>query len=413
MNTNRLFMWNKAALLLLALCISTALFTSCKNEVDIETGDPYFFIEGEPTGLSVGVKGTTSKVSYVVRSNRPWKIVPDHEVDWARAFPDEGEDDGIFEIIVNENMTFDLRTVNFSFVVDGEEQSLLYRIDQEKNVPFIEIIDAEKGIGIPAVGGEVTISLNTNVDWEYTISNESWLTELEKTATQLKLTAGRNFDRKRSVTLTVTSPSIPELSEDLVLTQSSGSVILEEDFSWLNYGNVIPYEYSGEKRFDSWTDEEKNKGWESTPSEFSSNQQLVYARPGFVKLGKTNYGGDLISPKLDLESTSNVKVTFKAAAYISAGGNIDDKVLNISVLGAGEASISELIIDNIPNSRAEDEAGVVNDIWDPERAYSFTITGATSQTQIRFLGGAFDLRGIGQGKNRIFLDDIKVEIINN
>jgi hypothetical protein len=139
----------------------------------------------------------------------------------------------------------------------------------------------------------------------------------------------------------------------------------------------------------------------------------LYARQGFVKLGKTNYGGDLISPKLSrIIGTQTVRVTFKAAAYVSAGGTvIDSRVLRINVLGAGVPSVDMIMIENVPNNQAEDNAGIVNDIWDPARAWSFTITGATADTQIQFLGKAFDLRGEVPTTNRIFLDDIKVEIV--
>jgi hypothetical protein len=49
----------------------------------------------------------------------------------------------------------------------------------------------------------------------------------------------------------------------------------------------------------------------------------------------------------------------------------------------------------------------------PEATRTFTITGAASDTQIKFLGNAYDLRTgvVPINKNRIFLDDIKVEII--
>jgi hypothetical protein len=411
MSTKYFYSWNRiVAKLLFALLISAVAFTACKDEVENAKGDPFFTIEGQPTGITVDIDGITQ--SYVVRSNRSWKIIPDQEVDWARTFPEEGEDDGIFKVIVDENPTFDLRTVNFSFIVDGEEQAVMFRVDQEKNTAFIDIENAAEGISIPSAGGEVDISIDANVDWVYALDDESWLTEQAKSESELKLMAEKNWGPKRSVTLTVTSPDFPDLSAEVVITQSSGSVILEEDFSWLNYGSSVPYETSGEKRYDSWTEEEKNMGWYVTPNQFANNQQVCYARVGFVKLGKTNYGGDLISPKLELDGPTNVKVTFKAANYISANGNIDDKILKIYALGAGEPSVSELIIDNVPNSQAEDEAGKVNDIWDPERAYSFTITGATSETQIKLLGGDYDLRNVGQGKNRIFIDDIKVEIIN-
>jgi len=49
----------------------------------------------------------------------------------------------------------------------------------------------------------------------------------------------------------------------------------------------------------------------------------------------------------------------------------------------------------------------------PEATRTFTITGATAETQIKFLGNDYDLRAtvVTINKNRIFLDDIKVEIV--
>lgn len=397
------------------ILIFSVFFNACSDDNDDKVGEPYFLIEENPTGLSVDVDGTPTRgVSYVVRSNRPWQVIPNEEADWIRVFPDDGGiDDGIFRIIVEENLTFDKRVMNFTFVVDGVEEPVLFRVEQDANVPFLEILESEAGISVFASGGEISINLRANVDWTYSIDDDSWLTELDKNELQLTMTAESNQGPERTTFVTFTSPSNPDISAKIKLIQSSGSVILEEDFSWLNYGNAIPYEYSGEKRYDQWTQEEQNRGWYVTPNPASDGQQCVYARPGFVKLGKTNVGGDLISPKLDIEGTKDVEVTFKAAAYISAGGNVDDRNLKIFILGAGEPSVSEFEINNIPNSRAEDEEGIVNDIWDPERAYSFIITGATSETQIRFLGGAMDLKGIDQGKNRIFLDDITVKIIQD
>lgn len=388
--------------------IFSTIFIACKEE-EVDPGAPFFNIEGAPTGLSVPVKGITQ--SYVVRSNRPWQIVPKEENDWIKVFPDEGEDDGIFKFIVSENISFDPRTVNFAFIVDGKEQPVLFRIEQEENVPFIIIDGAEEGKVIPAVGGEILVNVNANVEWDYSLDDDNWISAHEKTGSGVKISAPQNFGPRRSLTLTITAQDEPDLSAEIEIAQSSGSVIIEENFNWLAYGNAIPYETSGEKRYDAWTQEEKDRGWYSTPVDVSNGEQLCYARQGFVKLGKTNYGGDLISPKFGLDGTATVKVTFKAAGYISAGGAIDDKILKIIILGGGESSVSEFIIDNIPNSRAQDDAGIENNIWDPARAYSFTITGATAETQVKFLGNDYDLRTIGQGKNRIFLDDIKVEII--
>jgi len=388
------------------LFLAAAALVSCTEE---DSGEPYFYIEGDPTGLSVDMNENTS--SFTVRSNRPWQLVVQGEDSWTRAFPDEGEDDGIFSLIVQENSGFVDRVMNFAFIVDGEEQPVLFRIEQEANVPYIVIDGAESGISVQSAAGEFSIQVTANVDWHYSVDDESWLEELDVTESSIRFYAAKNSGEARSVTLTLTANDFPEVQQQVVITQSAGYIILEEDFNWLSYGSTVPYEWENAVRYDSWTQEERDRGWLVTPNEYSNNEPLCYSMIGYVKLGKTNYGGDIISPALNIDGTADVKVTFKSAVYISAAGTVDDRVLKVFALNAGTTSVSEFSIDNVPNSLAEDEAGIINDIWDPARSYSFTITGATSETRIKFLGGDYALAGVGQGKNRIFLDDIKVELI--
>ena len=409
MNTNNFFNQKiKAIILILILFLFSQTFMSCNDDEIL--GDPYFNIEDSPTGLAVDMNENSS--SYVVRSNRPWKIVAQEEGDWVRAFPNEGKDDGIFKFIIEENNAFDARLMNFAFIVDGEEQPVLFRVDQEANVPYIIVQNGEAGISVPSVSSSVAITIKANVVWEYTLDDDSWLEEIDVTDTEITFQAARNFGDARTATLAVSSELYPDANQTLILTQSPGYIILEEDFSWLNYGSPIPYVYTpNEVRYDYWTQEEKDRGWVVTPNEFSSYQRCVYARVGFVKIGKTTYGGDMITPALDIVGTVDLKVTFKAAVYVSAGGTIDDNILKVFALNAGTPSVSEFIIDNIPNNEAQDAEGIVNDIWDPARAYNFTITGATSDTKVRFLGGDLNLAGVGKGKNRILFDDVKIEII--
>lgn len=379
---------------------------SCKENNDVE-GDPAFAIEGNPTGMTSGVAGKTE--SYVVRANRPWKIVAKDQGDWVKTFPDEGDDDGIFKIIVNANKGFEQRIMNFAFVVDGKEQPVLFRVQQEANVPYINL---PATVAVPAAGGAFVVDVTSNVGWKYSLSDKSWLSESSVTPTAINFTAATNNGPERSVNLTVMAKDYPSVSKVIKLVQSAGSIILEEDFSWLSYGSAVPYTTTGETIITNWTSEQQNRGWTSTLNPIS-NDKPCYARQGFVKLGKTNYGGDIISPKLSaIAGTKKVKVTFKAAAYLSAAGTvIDSRDLVIEVLGAGTPSVSLIKVENVPNTQAEDNEGKVNNIWDPARAFSFTITGATAETQIRFLGKAFDLRSETPTTNRIFLDDIKAEII--
>ncbi|MBP1614825.1 MAG: hypothetical protein H6Q13_2273 [Bacteroidetes bacterium] len=406
MKVSRFFkLLHAKSLLLGLLLLAFTVLSSCSDEED--SSETAFAIEGSPTGLSIDAAGKTQ--SYIIRSNRPWKIVAKSDDSWVRVFPDEGEADGIIRVIVNENATFEARTLNYAFVVDGVEQPVLFRVEQEGNTPYITVSEASAGVSVPAVGSSIAINVKANVEWTYSLSEASWLTVSSATGTTLTLSAAANKSSERTAIVTIQSEAYPELTQTVLLTQSSAAAILEEDFSWLTYGNSIHYETTGETRYDLWTSEEKAHGWYSTPVSTADNQQLCYARPGFVKLGKTSYGGDLISPALSaIEGTQDVVVTFKATAYISKGGAKDDNILYVSVVGPGTVSLSQFTIDNYPNS-SSNENGTDYNVWDASIAQrEFVISGATSETKIKFLGGAYELTGVGQGKNRIFLDDIKV-----
>lgn len=396
----------RGAFIVAMLMTCAGVFQSCEEE---EAAEPTSFaIEGNPSGLTSGVEGKTE--SFVVRASGDWQIVAKEEGDWVELFPSEGEDDGIFKITVKENEGFDARVMNLAFIVNGEEQPVLFRVEQEANVPYLTLPDV---VTIPSAGGTVEVAVTSNVGWTYTLSDNTWLTHVSTGSDKVTFTAAQNTAfAGRSVTMTVTATDYPGISEIVTLEQSPGTIVLEENFDWLAYGSAVPYTTTGETIITNWTAEEQARGWTSSLNPVSNDRPL-YARQGFVKLGKTNYGGDLISPKLSMISgTQNLVVTFKAAAYVSSGGTvIDSRELVIEVLGAGTPSVGKIMVENVPNTKAQDDAGVVNDIWAEDRAFSFTVTGATADTQIRFLGKAFDLRSETPNTNRIFIDDIKVEVI--
>jgi len=415
MKTNSFGRLKNTLFLLMAFCVvSVGLFSSCKKDI-VETGDPYFTIEGNPTGLTTGIAGVTQ--SYVVRSNRPWKIVAQGEGNWVQAFPAEGDDDGIFKFIVSLNNTFDARTMNFAFIVDGKEQPVLFRVDQDKAVPTLTIADLVAGKNINQAAQDLKINVKANVTYTYS-SDATWLTfvkaDVGTTGTDLNFTATANeATNSRIANITFTCTQFPALNAKLVVTQggkSEGTIVLFEDFGWVAYGSTVFYTTTNEKRYDSWTDVEKAKGWTTSVNTFYGFVAL-YARTGFVKIGLTSYGGDLISPKLSaITGTKNLLVKFKAVPYMTAAGTKDDNILNVSIIGPGTIGTSTFTIDNWPNYTTDPTCTAIWSALGTER--SFTITGATADTQIKFLGQDYKLSGVGAGKNRIFLDDIKVLIPN-
>ncbi len=403
------------------LLLVFAGLTSCDKKLD-DKGEPYFLFKDateqtSPTGYTIGYIGNTTGQQYIIRSNQKWKIVEQSENSWVRFFPNEGDADGIVKVIVQQNKTFVDRTMQFAFVVDGVEQPVLFTVTQDKATPYITISDITAGKNINQAAQDLTVTVLSNVSYTYS-SDSEWLTYKSTTvnanSTDLIFSATENTNtNSRTGHINFTCSQFPNLNASLSIKQegkSEGTIVLFEDFNWLTYGSTIFYTTTGETRYDSWTTAEQGRGWTTTVNPFYTKVAL-YARPGFVKIGLTSYGGDLISPKFSsIVGTKNLLVKFKAVPYMTAAGTKDDNTLIVSVIGPGTIGTSTFTIDNWPNYSTDPTC---TDIWSAlgtER--SFTITGATSETQIKFLGKDYALTGVGAGKNRIFLDDIKVLIPN-
>ena len=67
-----------------------------------------------------------------------------------------------------------------------------------------------------------------------------------------------------------------------------------------------------------------------------------------------------------------------------------------------------------PNSSKNENGEDYNPWIQPGATFTFHIKGATKETQLLFVGGVAwnsGLKGKGQGKNRLLLDDVKVKAI--
>lgn len=405
------------ACVLLMLLVSFAGI-SCSDDED-EKGEPYFELEEGRTSF----EGSSGKTEYIVtvRSNCSWNIVSKTEdADWVRPFPEEGDKDGRFKLIVKANETFAARSAQFAMVVNNVEYPVLLNVSQEAAVPNISVGDGSGTVKVASDAGQTSITSKANVAWTCVVDEvaTSWLQVVSISEDgMIYLQVEKNTGVERTGILHCISEEQPSANIDIQVVQAAGSVIMQEDFSWLTYGQLDgvidpPYTTDRQKRIDLWTDDEKAHGWTSTiVGNGGGDTPLVYACYGYVKLGKTSWAGDLISPKLNLQEATDVTVTFKAMGYISAGGAKDDNVLYISVIGPGtvQSESNPFIIDNYPNS-SKNENGSDYDPWNPEIAErSFQIIGATGETQIKFMAGQEYSLGSSK-KNRIFMDDITVTI---
>lgn len=393
------------------------LFVSCTKEDDQRGA---FELKDNPETLTIPEQGSSE--TFTFQANGNWKIEPLRKERWLKIDPAEGNGDGTFTVNVSKNTTSEVRTTTLFFVVEGQLQNDVLKIQQaaatggetEEGQTFIYIEGAETGLQIPETGLTERRVIRATGAWRAELSDEDadWIQiePMQGTGdTPIQLSADINPGDVRTVNLNFYLDDVLQ-TESLLITQENVIVILEEYFDWLSYGSPIFYTTGGETRIDNWTIEQKARGWTTSPS--ADGITSTYARQGFVKLGKTNYGSDFISPKLnEVEGTKNLEVRFKAVPYMTAGGTKDDTRLYVSVIGPGAVSVDEFNINNWPDYSADPNC---TEIWKAkETERSFVITGATAETQIRFLGGALDLReatGAPINKNRIFLDDIIVTV---
>lgn len=394
-------------------------FSGCKDNDD-PVGDPYLTFENIEGTINVSKAGITQakRKAVTVRSNSAWKVALENPDDasWLHFFIDEGEDDGLIYYWVDKNTTFDQREGKITLSDNGKVLNSL-DIVQEADVPNITVKDGSNGFTIAPEGSVLKVAVDANISWKASLTPEvSWARITNVTEDSIFVTIDKNEEDERTVNLSLVGEGEHSgVSTTALITQKDESLIFTDNFSWLQEGDEKPTYETPEIRIDLWNDAEKAMGWQSLAT-------LAYGGRGYVKLGKTNYNGDIISPALSkLKKPTDVKVTFQSMGYVSAGGVKDASVVKVGVIGPGEVNGDEVKTISIngatyrcvrfvntvfPNSQ-KNEYGEDYDPWaQPESYHSFTITGATAETKIIFVGG--DNWNKVKGKNRVFLKSVEV-----
>lgn len=394
-------------------------FSGCKDNDD-PVGDPYLTFENIEGTINVSKAGITQakRKAVTVRSNSAWKVALENPDDasWLHFFIDEGEDDGLIYYWVDKNTTFDQREGKITLSDNGKVLNSL-DIVQEADVPNITIKDGSNGFTIAPEGSVLKVAIDANITWKATLTPDvDWARITNVTEDSIFVTIDKNEEDERTVNLSLVGEGEHSgVSTTALITQKDESLIFNDNLSWLQEGEEKPTYETPEIRIDLWNDAEKAAGW-------SSLSNWAYGGRGYVKLGKTNYNGDIISPALSkLKKPTDVKVTFQSMGYVSAGGVKDASVVKVGVIGPGEVNGDEVKTISIngatyrcvrfvntvfPNSE-KNENGEDYDPWaQPGSYHSFTITGATAETKIIFVGG--DNWNKVKGKNRVFLKSVEV-----
>lgn len=391
-------------------------FSGCKDNDD-PVGDPYLTFENIEGTINVSKAGITQakRKAVTVRSNSAWKVALENSDDasWLHFFIDEGEDDGLIYYWVDKNTTFDQREGKITLSDNGKVLNSL-DIVQEADVPNITVKDGSNGFTIAPEGSVLKLAIEANISWKASLTPDvEWAHITNVTEDSVFVTIDKNEEDERTVTLALTGEGeYANVNSTTLITQKDESLIYNDDFNWLQEGEDKPTYETPEVKIEKW---EKDMGWTSYSS-------WAYGGHGYIKLGKTNYNGDIVSPALTkLKKPTDVKVTFQSMGYISKTGVKDASIVKVGVIGPGEVNGDEVNSISIngtayrcvkfvntvfPNSE-NNENGEDYDPWaQPGSYHSFTITGATAETKIIFVGG--DNWNKVKGKNRVFLKSVEV-----
>lgn len=427
----------------MAMTMIALVPVSCKED-EPDSGETYFNVEEIDnfqipyTGISKSAYGNGEK--FIVRAHGAWRFESEDGEDnsWVKVFPMEGEDDGYIRIYSDENTQPIVRVAKFKVFLNDVEQPQRLEISQQNCQPFMNVMSRK--LTFERKGGTLTVGVNANIDWECSVEGaDASLFECAKkddVTAEIKAsvnTAGREL----SATLVISGAGeFSSLRQEIEVEQLDATFF--DNFSWLQCeAGINGWKIDtgkSEIRIDKWTAAEKAHGW-------TSLSNWLYARTGFVKFGKSGYGGDLASPKIEqLGSGENVSVSWKALGYGTASSQKDQiDTYYVAILGSGRItgcssagalgytipykneSGLDVTLDAVKFTLPElawlipaiDPTAI--EVWQYATSkFSIEVSGMDSSSRVIFVSGNGNPENSYQNENghnsRFFLDDFKVVI---
>lgn len=230
-----------------------------------------------------------------------------------------------------------------------------------------------------------------------------------------------------------------------VMGVSAQEMIIDDDFSWLNVPAVTSSAIlhnttdEGNNVFNRTTVLAKgiqNPGWETAVFDLNDEHTLrispvnkdgddqtdlfaqtynsVYMRPGYLKIGRTGWGGALVSPLFEKlgDRTADVEVTFQMCGYTSAGseakpGNKDATDVHVALWDGSDGEIDDADYEQVASGwtyeakkfkvtnyyqSKNQEYGADYDVWDKNISlYTIKVNGATAKTRLYIFGGGYGM----------------------
>lgn len=229
---------------LLTALLATGMFLACSSDDDTagQTVPGHIEIKGYDTVTgymvsALGTKITGEKLD--IDAKGVWQFVAEDETadEWVRIFPDRGTDEGVIHVIVREDRLFRPKSARFKILLDGEEQSTVFTVNQAANTPYLTITDDEMRLQPDA--RKLSFTIRSNVDYEvneiYEGTASDWLTERmisENGVVSYQVLANESAE-SRTVKLTVKATEFDNLNAEVSITQLRTRKVVGFPVKWL------------------------------------------------------------------------------------------------------------------------------------------------------------------------------------
>lgn len=183
--------------------------------------------DGNPVSTTITIPdGASYTEQFSIQSNGKWNIVKPAADSWLTVSPFEGEGNKTVTVSVYANDQTDVRQSTLTFCADDKDfLKITIRQEGKKETgPYLKVTpNTPQTIG--ASGGDIPFTVDSYSGvWEYTIQGTStgWLTEKEKTATRVILTASENTQSDiQTATIEFYVPGASDLKQSVTITQAA------------------------------------------------------------------------------------------------------------------------------------------------------------------------------------------------
>lgn len=337
--------------------------TSCKEDDESISGEPYFYIEGAEDGVvHMDVKGLDQDKwafgagdHYIVRSNCPWKIIPiDGEMpEWMKIYPLEGNGEGILRFYAVSNPMAQIRSAEFRVIINGIEMDRHLVLSQNPSGPVLTL--TADNLMLQQSGSFSDVIVTANYDWEVVPDQTATWLSVERNENRLTIGTDEPNHSGAERTATVIIRGTGEnatITTPITVTQLDA--IFFDDFGWCFTPMNTTADFCDEPnldavvcwgdqnlRIDKWIDPVKsaNPGWTGVRgTKNKSAGPYTYSRHNYILFGTSNKcAGNICSPAIaSIEGAINATVSWSMAGFTSAK-NAKEKGNEfwVSILGPG------------------------------------------------------------------------------